>query len=484
MAWPASYDASFPGYPYVDDVEYVLATYANSWVAAIQSLEQGIGSGSGPSANNPLYSVQYNKYYSTITARIAAIETVATGGIRLNTAAGNIQPISSVAAQAGNTGLAADAGHVHLGASTAPPPSAVFTAAGQILVGTGFETGELLSPGAAGSVLTVGGGDASGLEWTAGGGWSPGDFKFTAAFNPGDGWLLANGAAVSRSSYAALMAAITLSFNGTASGSTISGLSSNTTAVLAAGMAIEGPGLGANATISGVSATSIMLSSNPTAGVGNFIVFPNDNGDGGTTFQLPDMRGRVPVGANGPGGNNQPLVRLGGSTYNNLPGEATHSLTSTEGPSHYHSASGGVSISDAGHYHNVQDNGHTHPNSTTGTELAYPGGGSGTHTHSFGFNMAIVTNSQPQTTWLSGSGTNWASWTPDGTSTQPENTPHMHATNTPLSRTGILIYPNTQVPNNTGISATLTNLTVGTAGSGAAHNNMQPFLAGQWFVHT
>ena len=40
-----------------------------------------------------------------------------------------------------------------------------FTAAGQLYAGTGSGTGELLAKGAAGTVLTVGGADASGLEW-------------------------------------------------------------------------------------------------------------------------------------------------------------------------------------------------------------------------------------------------------------------------------------------------------------------------------
>ena len=48
----------------------------------------------------------------------------------------------------------------------------VFTAAGELLAGTGSGTGDLLGIGTAGQVLTVGGADPSGLEWAtpAGGG--------------------------------------------------------------------------------------------------------------------------------------------------------------------------------------------------------------------------------------------------------------------------------------------------------------------------
>jgi Galactose oxidase, central domain len=50
---------------------------------------------------------------------------------------------------------------------TLPAVSSLFTAAGQLLVGTGAATAELLSAGAAGTVLTVGGADPSTLEWLA-----------------------------------------------------------------------------------------------------------------------------------------------------------------------------------------------------------------------------------------------------------------------------------------------------------------------------
>ena len=50
----------------------------------------------------------------------------------------------------------------------------VYTAAGQLLAGTGSGTGDLLGVGTAGQVLTVGGTDPSGLEWAPGGSGAPG----------------------------------------------------------------------------------------------------------------------------------------------------------------------------------------------------------------------------------------------------------------------------------------------------------------------
>lgn len=64
-----------------------------------------------------------------------------------------------------------------------------FTEAGQLIVGTGAGTGELLDVGASGDVLTVGGADPSGLEWAAGGGGGGGYKSLTGAgetTTPGD----------------------------------------------------------------------------------------------------------------------------------------------------------------------------------------------------------------------------------------------------------------------------------------------------------
>mgnify|MGYP007071578597 CR=1 FL=1 len=76
-------------------------------------------------------------------------------------------------------------------------------------------------------------------------------------------------------------------------------------------------------------------------------------GDGTTTFNLPDYRNRMSIGA----GSTYAVATTGGS--------ATHTLTKSECPSglltlndpgHSHS----VSVTDPGHSHGVTDSGHTH----------------------------------------------------------------------------------------------------------------------------
>ena len=114
MPFPVAFDSTFPGYPYVDATEYIDATQANAWVAAIQAIEATIGYGTAGTPASPLYSSVYATTYTTITARMAAIESNISGGIKINTASGNIQPVG-VSNTAGSTGLAADAGHTHSG---------------------------------------------------------------------------------------------------------------------------------------------------------------------------------------------------------------------------------------------------------------------------------------------------------------------------------------------------------------------------------
>ena len=53
-------------------------------------------------------------------------------------------------------------------------------------------------------------------------------------------------------------------------------------------------------------------------------------GDGSTTFNLPDLRGRVPVGKDDMGGNAANIVLINGDTLGNSGGEETHTLTTDE----------------------------------------------------------------------------------------------------------------------------------------------------------
>jgi hypothetical protein len=66
--------------------------------------------------------------------------------------------------------LGVSAGVPVWGGLTAAQLETAFTAKGQLLVGTGSGTGDLVATGTSGQVLTVGGSDGSGLEWTTPGG--------------------------------------------------------------------------------------------------------------------------------------------------------------------------------------------------------------------------------------------------------------------------------------------------------------------------
>lgn len=77
----------------------------------------------------------------------------------------------------------------------------------------------------------------------------------------------------------------------------------------------------------------------------------------GTTFNLPDCRGRI-LGTLGQG------VGLTNRTLGQNVGEETHTITTAEMPSHTHT---GTTNSDGTHAHSVTDPGHTH-NWNFGTE--------------------------------------------------------------------------------------------------------------------
>ena len=71
-------------------------------------------------------------------------------------------------------------------------------------------------------------------------------------------------------------------------------------------------------------------------------------GDGSTTFNLPDLRGRVTVAADNMGGVQAGRINIIlGNALGSVAGEQQHILTNSEMPSHYH----GAGISDPGHTH-------------------------------------------------------------------------------------------------------------------------------------
>ena len=233
--------------------------------------------------------------------------------------------------------------------------------------------------------------------------------------------LWANGSAVSRTVYANLFSVISAGATATlANGSAIlSNVSVDFTTLGVTGAHIEGAGIPAGTTILSGTTNTLTLSQNATVSNSGVAirVFPYGNGDGATTFNVPDYQERIAAGRGGMGGASDPgrlttaTMSLGGTTLNSSGGGETHVLTVAELAAHNHT--------DLGHTHGVAD-----------------------PTHSHGYNT-FVAGTAGQSVGTNGAG-----------SPSPATTT--------ASSTGITI--------NTG------NANIQNNGSNAAHNNVQPTL--------
>lgn len=159
-------------------------------------------------------------------------------------------------------------------------------------------------------------------------------------------------------------------------------------------------------------------------------------GDGSTTFNLPDSRGRTVIGV-GTGTYTGATTRTLGANG----GEETHVLASTEMPTHSHGVNDpnhSHGVNDPRHNHGVTDPGHKHSVNVT----SFSGGGG-----------SVMTEGVPA------SGTD----------------PNAIFSGT----TGVSI--NTAL---TGVSTQNSSTGVSTqnSGGGSAHNNMQPFIAKNWII--
>lgn len=162
------------------------------------------------------------------------------------------------------------------------------------------------------------------------------------------GWLVCDGASLTRTSYPDLFNALTyqLTVNSTNANATLSSPSQNpVTLGIKAGMFVSGAGIPAGATVSSVTATTIVLSANATATATGVSIAVNPFGFASvSTFNLPDLRGR--------------FVRYD----DNMGAPGISGVTSNGAASRDTNRVHGLAQSDAlqGHKHAVTDAGHSH----------------------------------------------------------------------------------------------------------------------------
>jgi microcystin-dependent protein len=191
-------------------------------------------------------------------------------------------------------------------------------------------------------------------------------------------YLVADATPISRATYGALFTAITLAGTGTTTlaGATITGVSSAITPYINAGMKITGTNLGALGTVytvSSVGTTSIVLTSGTgvVAGTaGAIVVYPHGAGNGSSTFNLPDARGRVVAGQGAVNTNAQPSLWVG-----NASGEQLHILAQNELSTALGTAAPqAITITDPQHNHNIGSNVYLNNTSSTVGPVVAGGG--------------------------------------------------------------------------------------------------------------
>jgi microcystin-dependent protein len=175
-------------------------------------------------------------------------------------------------------------------------------------------------------------------------------------------WLWEDGAEHSRSTYANLLNALTTTRSGTLTTGTpnVTGMAS--TKDIRVGCPVEGSGIPAGTTVAAVvSPTALTLSQNATlSGTQNLTFFPHGNGNGSTTFNVPDSRGRVEVAPDNMGNNGSAGI-LGASEFgiSHKFGQHSVALTPAQTPLRTHTHSGTTNSQNASHSHSASTSGVT-----------------------------------------------------------------------------------------------------------------------------
>ena len=167
-------------------------------------------------------------------------------------------------------------------------------------------------------------------------------------------YLLEYGQAISRSTYSALFGVLTTTTTATRANASpsLTSVAVDLTPYGLVGAYIEGTGIPTGTTITAVTSTTITMSASATStGTASTIrVLPFGQGDGATTFNLPDRRGVALAGRDNMGG-----TAVGRLTYSGS-GVDGSKLSTTGGSQLLHA-----------HGHSVVDPTHSHTGGTTGS---------------------------------------------------------------------------------------------------------------------
>lgn len=318
-----------------------------------------------------------------------------------------------------------------------------------------------------------------------------GEIDYHGFEEPADGdWKFPNGQALSRTAYPDMHAISWIGGGGTATNGSnvITGMISSVTDMLAIGTAVEHAFFPAGTVITAITATTVTVNNNATAGGGiSARFYPHGNGDGSTTFNLPDGRSRTRVQRDASNG-----VLAGRDGMGQKDGAQTVALTATQTPLRSHSHSGTTGSESATHTHTgtsgTESADHTHTG-TSGNDntdhghSATTGTVSSDHSHNPDMiqnNNSRLINTTAGTSYRMGfnTGTN-SGITANHThsvSTGGRSAFHQHSTTT-----GGRSATHTHTTTTGNASVTHTHdFTTGTPSvaeaDGAAHDNMQPSI--------
>jgi len=192
-------------------------------------------------------------------------------------------------------------------------------------------------------------------------------------------------------------------------------------------------------------------------------------GNGSTTFNLPDLRSRGPLGAGAGVGLTSRLLGVSG-------GAETVTLDGTMLPSHTHT---GTTASDGSHAHTVTDPGHTH----TGTTAT-----AGSHAHT----INDPGHSHTQNTInddFNNSGANPPGFSADSAGSRTWANINASGTGITVNANGDHTHTFTSDSSNTGVGMNASGLhthtfTSDATGGGGSHPNMQPYLTVNFIIKT